>query len=74
MAASMVRVYTKKQRAEQTGTMVGVRLQAVMLANLDAWIARQRDPKLTRPEAIRRLVELGLETVTRKAELKKAPR
>jgi hypothetical protein len=27
---------------------------------LDAWIAKQADPKPTRPEAIRRLVELGL--------------
>jgi hypothetical protein len=30
------------------------------LAALDAWISRQKDPELTRPEAIRRLVELGL--------------
>jgi hypothetical protein len=27
---------------------------------LDAWIAKQDDPDLTRPEAIRRLVEIGL--------------
>jgi hypothetical protein len=30
------------------------------LATLDAWIAKQDKPDLTRPEAIRRLVELGL--------------
>jgi hypothetical protein len=30
------------------------------LAALDAWIAKQKEPELTRPEAIRRLVELGL--------------
>jgi hypothetical protein len=30
------------------------------LAALDAWIARQKEPELSRPEAIRRLVELGL--------------
>jgi hypothetical protein len=29
------------------------------IAVLDAWIAKQK-PKLSRPEAIRRLVELGL--------------
>jgi hypothetical protein len=29
---------------------------------LDAWIAKQADPKPTRPEAIRRLVEMGLST------------
>jgi hypothetical protein len=30
------------------------------LATLDAWIAEQNEPDLTRPEAIRRLVDLGL--------------
>ena len=30
------------------------------LAALDAWIEQQNDPELTRPEAIRRLVEIGL--------------
>jgi hypothetical protein len=27
---------------------------------LDKWIAKQKRPELTRPEAIRRLVEIGL--------------
>jgi hypothetical protein len=30
------------------------------LAALDSWIDKQREPDLSRPEAIRRLVELGL--------------
>jgi hypothetical protein len=30
------------------------------IASLDAWIAKQKEPGLTRPEAIRRLVEIGL--------------
>jgi len=30
------------------------------LAAIDAWIATQKEPSLSRPEAIRRLVELGL--------------
>jgi hypothetical protein len=30
------------------------------LEALDAWIAKQDDPKPTRPEAIRRLIEIGL--------------
>jgi hypothetical protein len=30
------------------------------LAALDLWIDKQKDPYLSRPEAIRRLVELGL--------------
>ena len=33
---------------------------------LDAWIAKQREP-VTRPEAIRRLVELGLKGKTAKS-------
>jgi hypothetical protein len=37
-----------------------VRLQPPQLASLDAWIADQEADDMTRPEAIRRLVELGL--------------
>jgi len=55
-----IRVYTKKQRADAPGTMVGVRLQPEQLAALDAWIETQPDPKPSRPEAMRRLAEKGL--------------
>jgi hypothetical protein len=34
---------------------------ADLLAELDAWIAQQPDPKPSRPEAIRRLVQLGIQ-------------
>ena len=34
------------------------------MAALDHWIAKQREPELTRPEAIRRLVEIGLNVKT----------
>ena len=34
-----------------------VRMQPPNLSALDAWIAAQPDPKPSRPEAIRRLVE-----------------
>ena len=43
-----------------TGTIVGVRMLDSPLAAVDAWIAKQNEPDLSRPEAIRRLVELGL--------------
>ena len=43
-----------------TGTIVGVRMLDRPLAALDAWIADQKEVDLSRPEAIRRLVELGL--------------
>src|SRR5712675_2524373 len=47
-----------------TGTIVGVRMLDRPLAVLDAWIAKQKEPELSRPEAIRRLVELGLKGKT----------
>jgi hypothetical protein len=42
-----------------TGILIGVRILAGKLAVLDRWIAKQKDAP-TRPEAIRRLVQLGL--------------
>lgn len=39
---------------------MNVRLEREQLARIDAWIARQPDPKPSRPEAIRRLMERGL--------------
>ena len=41
------------------GTLVGVRLLAGALGRLDTWVSKQKD-KPSRPEAIRRLVEVGL--------------
>ena len=46
-----------------TGTTIGVRMLDDRIAVLDAWIAKQK-PKPSRPEAIRRLVEIGLLTST----------
>jgi hypothetical protein len=59
-----IRVITKKRRGRPVttgkGTLIGVRLLDEPLAALDGWIARQKDSDLTRPEAIRQLVDLGL--------------
>jgi hypothetical protein len=41
------------------GQQIVVRLQPAPLEDLDSWIEKQKEP-LTRPEAMRRLVELGL--------------
>jgi hypothetical protein len=41
------------------GTLVGVRILAPVLSRLDAWVSEQPDMP-SRPEAIRRLMELGL--------------
>lgn len=56
---SRVNVKTPKKRAPATGELVGVRIQPDMAKALDDWRRRQDDLP-GRPEAIRRLVELGL--------------
>jgi hypothetical protein len=52
-------VITRKRRGPAPtgkGVLIGVRLQPDQLAALDAWIDR-RDPKPSRPEAIRILLQ-----------------
>lgn len=62
--AKSITVNANKRRGRPvttgTGTIVGVRMLDGPLAELDAWIAKQKEPDLSRPEAIRRLVEIGL--------------
>jgi hypothetical protein len=43
-----------------SGTLIGTRFQPAELKSLDVWISPQSEPKPSRPEAIRRLVELSL--------------
>jgi hypothetical protein len=55
-------VIAKKRRGPAPtgkGVQVVVRMQPDPLSTLDKWAAKQAD-KPSRPEAIRRLVELGL--------------
>lgn len=55
-------VITKKRRGPAPtgkGQLIGVRLQPDQLGAVDAWINHQPDD-LSRPEAVRRLIELGL--------------
>ena len=42
------------------GMSINVRLKSDLLASLDSWIEGLSGAKLSRPEAIRRLVEMGL--------------
>jgi hypothetical protein len=61
--AKSIRDITKKARGRPKTTGLGTGVLVRMhdqLGALDAWIAKQKEPSLTRPEAIRRLVELGL--------------
>lgn len=57
--STRVNTNTRKKRAEQTGQMVGARIQPELLKRLDEW--RRTQPDLpSRPEALRRLAELAL--------------
>jgi hypothetical protein len=47
---------------ERAQMATGVHWTKTDLIAIDAWIARQNDPTITRKVAIRRLVELGLKT------------
>jgi hypothetical protein len=49
----------KGRPATGKGTLIGVRVQPLPLAGVDRWMASQKD-KLSRPEAIMRLVEIAL--------------
>ena len=60
-------VITKKRRGPAPtgkGTLIGVRLQPSHLKALDAWIASQ-DVPLTRPEAIRAMMETILHILSK---------
>jgi metal-responsive CopG/Arc/MetJ family transcriptional regulator len=54
----------RRPRAPETGQPVLVRLQKELSEPLDKWRLKQAD-KPSRPEAIRRLVELGLKAKVR---------
>jgi hypothetical protein len=60
-------VITKKRRGPSPtgkGTLVGVRLQPPQLKALDAWIDKQ-EASLTRPEAIRAMMETILHILSK---------
>jgi hypothetical protein len=60
-------VITKKRRGPAPtgkGTLVGVRLQPLQLEALDVWIAKQNQ-RLTRPEAIRAMMETILHILSK---------
>lgn len=69
MGKSTISATKKKKRgrprayAESEGKgapQIGLRLPPVELKAVDEWITRHKDMNLSRPEAIRRLVSLGL--------------
>jgi hypothetical protein len=53
-----------RKRSAVTGTLVGVRLQANQIRAIDAWAAKQTPP-VTRPEAIRGMVDAMLHILSK---------
>src|SRR4051812_33488589 len=60
MRRAIVNIKKSRGRPRVDATAIGLRVPPEQLVRLDAWIARQPGPKPTRPEAIRRLIEAGL--------------
>jgi len=61
MAKSISRTEKRgRGRPSTNPTSIHLTLAPEPLAEVDAWISKQKEPGLSRPEAIRRLVELGL--------------
>ena len=48
-----------RKRSAKAGTLVGVRLQSEQIKAIDAWAAKQTPP-VTRPEAIRGMIDAML--------------
>jgi hypothetical protein len=64
--AKPIRDIPKKRRGRPSSggrrDAILVRLEAGQFSALDSWVAKQAEP-ITRPEAVRRLIELGLKAV-----------
>jgi hypothetical protein len=58
--STLSRTRKKIGRPPTGAESVHLRVLPAQSAEIDAWIAKQKEPNLSRPEAIRRLVELGL--------------
>src|SRR5215831_8584569 len=67
MAAKVEPVLRKKRSRRTTGhdPLMTIRFSSELRESVDAWAAKQSD-KPARPEAILRLIELGLETTYRR--------
>lgn len=53
-----------RKRSAVTGQLVGVRLQSNQLKAIDAWAAKQ-EPPVTRPEAIRGMIDAMLHILSK---------
>jgi hypothetical protein len=60
MGKAISRTRKTRGRPPTGAESIHLRVLPDQYAAIDAWIAKQKEPSLTRPEAIRRLVDLGL--------------
>jgi hypothetical protein len=65
MGKSISRTRKTRGRPPTGAESVHLRVLPDQRAEIDEWIKRQKEPGLTRPEAIRRLVEMGLKARTK---------
>ena len=59
-----VNTTSRWKRSAAAGTLVGVRLQADQLKAIDAWATKQ-EPAVTRPEAIRGMIDAMLQILAK---------
>jgi hypothetical protein len=65
MSKAITRTRKSRGRPSTGAESVHLRVLPEQSLAIAAWISKQKEPSLTRPEAIRRLVELGLTVRTR---------
>jgi len=62
MGKAITRTRKSRGRPSTGASSVHLRVLPDQLAKIDAWIKRQGEADLTRPEAIRQLIERGLQS------------
>jgi hypothetical protein len=73
MVKSITRTRKSRGRPSTGAESVHLRVLPNQSAAIDAWTLKQKEPGLTRPEAIRRLVEIGLKAETPAKPMRSTP-
>jgi len=72
MTASITRTRKKRGRGRPPTGSVSIHLRVVpiLMAGIDEWMTKQDSPAMGRPEAIYRLIELGLAAAAKRGRTK----
>jgi hypothetical protein len=73
MSKAIIRTRKSRGRPPTGAESVHLRILPEQSAAIAAWIAKQKEPEISRPEAIRRLVELGLKATQPVRTIRSAP-